>query len=96
MSSPNNHLSLVDHTIRHNLRRSVARAQPGPAVRQQLLRRAARRSWAWRWWLAPTESMLEYRAPGRPLTPLELGWRELAFVQLLRPAGVFGALCHLR
>ncbi|MCS6909919.1 MAG: hypothetical protein NZM11_05045 [Anaerolineales bacterium] len=96
MSSPNNFPDLVDHTIRHNLRHSVAHAQPGPAVRQQLLQRAARRCWARFWWPAPSDPVLEYGAPGRSLTPLELGWRELAFMQLLRPAGLFGALCQLR
>ncbi|MDW8327505.1 MAG: hypothetical protein RMK99_13145 [Anaerolineales bacterium] len=96
MSSPNSHLDLVDHMIRYNLRRSVARAQPGPAVRQQLLQRAARRCRARFWWPAPFDPVLEYDAPRRSLTPLELGWRELALVQLLRPAGLFGALCQLR
>lgn len=96
MSSLNNHPDLVDHTIRHNLRRLVARAQPAPAVRQQLLQRAARRSWARFWWPAASDPMLGYGVPGRQLTPLELGWRELALVQILRPAGVFGALCQLR
>jgi len=39
--------------------------------------------------------VVEYRASGGP-TSLELGWRELAFMQILRPAGVFGSLSQLR
>lgn len=95
MSSPNNRTSLVDHTVRFHLRRSVERAQPGSVVRQQLLQRAARQSWALRWWLAVSEPVADFRAPGGP-TSLEQGWRELAFVQVLRPAGIFGSMSQLR
>jgi hypothetical protein len=95
MSSRSNRLNLIDHTLRHTLRRSVERVQPGPATRQRLLQRAARQSWALRWWLAVSEPVTEYHRAGGP-TPLELGWRELAFVQILRPAGVFGSMSQLR
>ncbi len=96
MNSRNDQPSLVDHAIRHNLRRSVERAQPGPLVRQRLLQRAARRSRGLPWWLILSEPVGEHRASCGP-TPLELGWRELAFVQILRPAGGFGSMsCLLR
>lgn len=95
MSSLSNRPSLVDHSIRNCLRRSVERAQPSPAARQLLLQRAARQSWALRWWPAVSEPVVEYGSSRGP-TPLELGWRELALLQLLRPAGALGALCQLR
>jgi len=96
MSSRNDQPSLVDHTIRYNLRRSVARAQPGPLIRQRLLQRAVQRSGVLRWWLMLSEPVGE-RCASRGPTPLELGWRELAFVQILRPAGGFGSMsCLLR
>lgn len=96
MSSPKRGMFVnpVDHTIRHSLRRAVEDHQPRAEVRRRLLQRAAERDLVNRWPSLFSESLPEYSSGA--LLPVELGWRELAFVQALRPAGVFGALTQLR
>lgn len=88
---------MIDHVLRHTLRRSVERYQPGADVRQTLLSKAAqRRPWVDRWPEMFGETQPE-RTGHSGLTPWELGWRELAFAQIVRPAGMVGSLaCQLR
>lgn len=95
MSSPVKKSTLVkpiDFAIRNSLRGSVIRYQPGASLRQRLLQKAAAR--------APFNPFPEFLRDRRPVSvfdPLDLGWRELALAQIIRPAGSVGSMMiHLR
>lgn len=80
-------VSPIDHAIRNSLRGSVVRHQPLAALRQRLLQKAAARAP-----FNPFPEMFRDRRPVNMFEPLDLGWRELAVVQIIRPAGFVGSM----
>jgi hypothetical protein len=95
MSSQDKVFDPLEHSLRHALRRQVERRQPRTEVRRRLLQRAAAKGGAGQWPSLFSETSPEYSSG--VLSSVELGWRELAFIQILRPAGVFGSVsCLLR
>lgn len=95
MSSRDKDTHGLDHALAQALRRRVAHRAPRPEVRRRLLLRAASRRD--RPWLETVIDGIERgpASPDRLLRGLDLGWRELAFAQALRPSGVFGSLAGL-
>jgi hypothetical protein len=87
-------MSLLDHAIRHSLRRQVERhrREPRPEVRRRLMQRAAARASVNRWPSLFSELHPSYASGS--FSGLDLGWRELAFAQAFRPAGVFGPMTY--
>ncbi len=91
MNLPAKPVNPLDHAVRHTLRRQVARlgGAPGGDVRRQLLEQAAARAAGPRWLTWLTSEVLIFRPAHTPA--LDLGWRELASLYMVRPAGIFGA-----
>jgi hypothetical protein len=88
-------VSPVDHAIRHSLRRQVERQTPTAEARHRLLQRAAELSLLKRLALLLYGTEPETYSAPRSVFDITFGWRELAQVQALRPAGVFGGLSGL-
>lgn len=88
-------VSPVDHVIRHSLRRQVEQQNPVANTKHQLLQRAAERSLLKRLALLVYGAEPETYSAPRNVFDITLGWRELAQLQALRPAGVFGGLSGL-
>lgn len=88
-------VSPVDHVIRHSLRRQVERQNPVADTKHQLLKRAAERSLLKRLTLLVYGAEPETYSAPRSGIDITLGWRVLAQMQALRPAGVFGGLSGL-
>jgi hypothetical protein len=81
--------SPLDRLIRQNLRRETDRHQPSPDARRRILQRAAARNAAHWTNLLFSNRLFTSEVPyGR----IDLGWRELAFAQAMRPIGLFGSL----
>lgn len=80
-------VSPIDHTIRASLRSSVTRHQPAAGLRQRLLQQAAIRAP-----FNPFPDLFRERRPLSVFDPLDLGWRELALAQIIRPAGSVGSM----
>lgn len=96
MSLRDRDFNLLDYVLRHTLRRQVERCTPPPDIRYRLLQRAAMRRHE-EGWLAYVLHGLE-SGSSEPLAAFpgsNLGWRELAFAQALRPSGIFGSLTSL-
>jgi len=92
MSSPTKKPALVkpiDYTIRNSLRNSVAGYQPTPGLRQRLLQTAAKHEL-----FNPFPELLRERRPLNVFDPLDLGWREVALAQIIRPAGSVGSMIN--
>ncbi|MBL8045341.1 MAG: hypothetical protein JNL09_02315 [Anaerolineales bacterium] len=82
----------IDYAIRNSLRNSVFRHQPVASLRQRLLQKAATRAP-----FNPFPEIFRDRRPVNVFDPLDLGWRELALAQIIRPAGSVGSMMiHLR
>lgn len=93
MSLRDSGFDVLDRVIQRALERPVARAYPRADGRARLLRRLAGQRPDYRWLNAVLHE-IDGR-PARPVHGLELGWRELAFAQALRPSGMFGGLTSL-
>lgn len=91
MSLRDRRIDLLDHAIRHNLRRQVERHRPSSEARRRLLQRAAERNRVTYWPSLFSEIQLAYPV-GALFTGPELDWRDLALAEAMRPAGMFGAL----
>lgn len=96
MSSHVRDFNLLDHVLRHTLRRQVERCAPRLDVRRRLLQRAALRRQEDGWLTVLLHGLDSGpSAPVAPFRGLDLGWRDLAFAQAMRPSGIFGSLTSL-
>lgn len=97
MNSPANRrqISPIDHAIFHSLRRQAEAQFPRLEVKQQIMKRAAEQGLLRRLAAVLTgEEPDNYFWQPRSFD-ITFGWRELAQVQALRPAGVFGGVSGL-